>query len=249
MSDELSIEDRGGYRVLTLNAPGRRNALGTAMIEALERALDEADPASVGAIVLTGAAPAFCSGSNLRELAGLSVPDMCAHEARTARLARRIAMEPVPVIAAVEGYALGGGCILAASCDLVVSARGARWHLPEVENGWLPPWGLGALSARMGPVRARAFVMGFEAIDGVEAHRLGLVDALADDGEALEKAEDMAARIALLPRDAVAETKRHFETAIARGGEQADAAASRAFASGASGPIALKTFAKFEKKQ
>lgn len=249
MTEELLIQEREGYRVLILNTPRRRNALGTVMIEALERAIEDAAHAAVGALILTGAAPAFCSGSNLKELAGLSVADMCAHEAQTARIARRIAMQPVPVIAAVEGYALGGGCILAASCDLVVSARNARWHLPEVENGWLPPWGLGALTARMGPVRARAFVMGFEAIDGSEAHRIGLVDAVADEGEALSRAEAIAARIAVLPHDAIAETKRYFETAIAGRGEQGDAVSSRAFAAGAASPAALKTFAKFEKKQ
>src|SRR5690606_1194080 len=129
------------------------------------------------------------------------------HQAEAARLARAIGMLPLPVVAAVEGYALGGGLILAVSCDVVVSARGARWSMPEVRNGWLPPWGLQALIARVGPVRARLITWGITEIDGEEAHRLGIADAVADDGEALAVAEDLAQRLAALPPNAVRSAK------------------------------------------
>src|SRR5690606_23992258 len=122
----------------------------------------------------------------------LTPRQMRVHEAATAALARAIALTDRPVLAAVEGYALGGGCILAASCDLVIAARNARWHLPEVSNGWLPPWGLAALVARLGPVRARRVTWGLAPVEGVEAEQLGLVDQLVEPGEALPAARELA---------------------------------------------------------
>lgn len=133
------------------------------------------------------------------------------HEADTAAIARRIGVLGKPVIAAVEGFALGGGFILAASCDVVVTAENTRWHLPEVPNGWLPPWGLGALVARVGPTKARLLTWGAEPIDGTEALRLGVADYGAPAGEALARAIALAEKLAALPREAVASTKRFFE--------------------------------------
>ena len=154
MTEQIRTEISGGVAVVTLNKPARRNALGTESMAGLRAALVRlsADPAC-RAVVLTGAPPAFCSGSDLKELGALSVPGMCAHEAETAMVARQIGLSPLPVVAAVEGFALGGGMILALSCDVVVTARGTRWNLPEVQNGWLPPWGLQALLARDGNIR------------------------------------------------------------------------------------------------
>ena len=113
----------GAVMRLTLDRPQRRNALGTVGIQALDAALAAADrDDAVRVIVLTGAPPAFCAGSDLKELGGLSIAAMCEHEAITAAVARRIALLAKPVVCAVEGYALGGGFILAVSCDVVVTA-------------------------------------------------------------------------------------------------------------------------------
>jgi enoyl-CoA hydratase/carnithine racemase len=244
----LTVERDGAVAVLILDRPERRNALGTASMRALDVALAtaDADPAT-GAVVLTGRAPAFCAGSDLKELGLLDVAGMCAHEAETAAVARRIARLDVPVIAAVEGYALGGGFILAVSCDVVVGASDARWHLPEVTNGWLPPWGLGALLARTGPVAARRLVWGAEPIDGREAHRIGVVDHLAEPGQALATALATAARLAALPREAVRSAKRFFEPQAAADGERLDAAAARAFAADCAAPAAAATLARFRR--
>ncbi|GBD49820.1 enoyl-CoA hydratase/isomerase family protein [Methylopila sp. Yamaguchi] len=239
----------GAVAVLTLNRPERRNALGVNSMRALRAALHTADQdADVRAIVLTGAPPAFCAGSDLKELGGLSVPDMCAHEAATAAVAREIGMLSKPVVAAVEGFALGGGFILAASCDAVVTASNARWHLPEVANGWTPPWGLGALIARVGPVRARLLTWAADPIDGVEAHRLGVADELADAGQALTRATEVAQRLAKQPADAVASVKRFFEPFASADGERLDHVASRLFAHDCESAEAKATLSRFTVK-
>lgn len=239
----------GAVLRLTLDRPARRNALGTEGVRALDAALVAADrDDTVRAIVLAGAPPAFCAGSDLKELGGLSIPAMCDHEAITAAVARRIALLAKPVVCAVEGYALGGGFILAVSCDVVVTAADATWRLPEVANGWLPPWGLQALLARVGPVRARMLVWGAEPIDGREAHRLGVADLLAPEGGALARATAYATALAALPAEAVTSAKRFFEPLAAHDAERLDAAASRAFAQDCRGPAAAATLARFTVK-
>jgi len=246
MSPHITIERRDSLAVITLNRPERRNALGTELMRALHGAFSSlVQEDRCRAIVLTGAPPAFCAGSDLKELGGLSLPDMCAHEAETAQIARSIALLPVPVVAAVEGYALGGGFILATSCDVVVTARSTKWAMPEVKNGWIPPWGLQTLIARCGPVKARLIAWGSEAIDGEEALRLGVADMVADDGNALEEALGMAERLASLPANAVRSTKRYFEPFVAASGEQLDAEASRLFAADCEGEAAQQVLSKF----
>src|ERR1700761_8425160 len=181
---QLRSEQAGDVAILTIDRPARRNALGHQLIEDLSAQLDCAErDSSTRVIVLTGTSPGFCAGSDLKELAGMDLAGMGAHESRTAALARAIALMNKPVVAGVEGFALGGGFVLAASCDVVVSEPSARWHLPEVAIGWIPPWGIQALVARVGPVTARRLVWGAEEFDGREAHRLGIADYVSDAGE------------------------------------------------------------------
>lgn len=245
----IQSETKGPIAVVTINRPERRNALGSQLMHDLGSALAaaERDPA-VRAVVLTGAPPAFCAGSDLKELAGLSIADMCRHESETAAFARAIGYRAKPVIAAVEGYALGGGFILAASCDIVVSASNTRWHLPEAPNGWLPPWGLMALMVRVGPVRARRLTWGAAPIDGVEAARVGLADDVAEPEQALHHAMDVAAGLAAVPPEAIASTKRFFEPFIMADAERFDEVASREFALNCETPSSRATFGRFKVK-
>lgn len=246
----MKVENAGAVRHLVIDRPERRNALGSETMQQLSHELAAAgrDP-SVRAIVLSGAPPAFCAGSDLKELGGLSVDEMCEHESDTAQVARYIAGMGKPVIAAVEGYALGGGFILAASCDVVVTASNARWHLPEVVNGWLPPWGLQTLLARVGPVRARLLVWGESPIDGNEAHRLGVADFVAEAGDADRSALSLAGRFAALPPAAVASCKRFFEPYVSLDGERLDRLASLHFAANCATEAAQQTLAKFTVKR
>ncbi|MDN3518814.1 enoyl-CoA hydratase/isomerase family protein [Aquisalimonas lutea] len=227
----IGRETRDGVAVLALDRPQRRNALSTALVEALDEALTGAaqDP-EVGAIVLTGASPGFCAGSDLGEMGRCSDEAALAeHQRYPGAVARRLGLLDKPVVAAVEGFAFGGGFILAVSCDLVVTADDAVWNLAEVPNGFLPPWGLTALAARVGPVTARRLTWGFERLDGTTVQALGAADYVVPGGGALERALAVAAQLAALPPAAVAATKRFYQPMMDAGAESRDAAALRAF--------------------
>lgn len=244
---QLRAEQIGEIAILTIDRPSRRNSLGLQLIEELTAELDRADrDPAVRVIVLTGSAPGFCAGSDLKELAGMDLAGMGAHEARTAALARSIALMNKPVVAGIEGFALGGGFVLAVSCDVVVSDLSTRWHLPEVTIGWIPPWGMQALVARVGPITARRLVWGSDPFDGREAHRLGVADYLAETGEtARDAALRVATRLAALPAQAVASTKQFFAPLASGQGESLDAWANRLFLADCGHPVAKATLYRF----
>jgi enoyl-CoA hydratase/carnithine racemase len=236
--------------VLTLNRPQRRNALGLDLVAALDEAFRDLDKdAHVKAIVVDAAPPGFCAGSDLKELSSMNVREMGRHEAETAALARSIGGMSKPVIAAVEGFAVGGGFVFAASCDLVVTTPGCRWHMPEVAIGWIPPWGLESLVARCGPVVARRLSWGPEILDGGEAQRLGVADYLVPDGQASGHALAIGQRLAQLPAAAVGATKRYFAAGIAANAESRDAEANRLFEENCKEDVAKATLQKYGVKQ
>ncbi|HST49784.1 enoyl-CoA hydratase/isomerase family protein [Jatrophihabitans sp.] len=240
----LRVASGPGTAVLQLNRPAVRNALNAALVDRLAAVLAELDDdPDVRAVVLTGSPPGFCAGSDLTELAGLPVAERTRHEARAGYLARRLQQLSIPVLAAVEGFALGGGFLLATSCDIVVSAGQARWQLPEVGLGWVPPWGLQSLLARVGPATARRLAWGEQALSGQQLHRLGAVDEISEPGGALQRAVDLAARLAALPPHAVASTKRAF--ADAGSAEGLDARTVEMFGLDCSSTTAQLSFARF----
>jgi enoyl-CoA hydratase/carnithine racemase len=242
----IEVKHQGRVAVLTIRRPQRRNALGSDIVAMLSSALDAASADdNIGAIVLTGEAPSFCAGSDLKELGQMDVAGMVDHELETGRIARRIGLLDIPVIAAVEGHALGGGFILAASCDLVVSAETAKWSLPEVPNGWLPPWGLKALAVRVGSATARRLVWGYEVLDGNMALQLGVADYVVPEGMALQEAINYATRIAELPRNALTSTKLYFQSEMLRDAELWDERSARAFADDCRHPAAAVTLRRF----
>jgi enoyl-CoA hydratase/carnithine racemase len=221
---ELHLERHGTVALLRLHRPAVRNALGAALVRDLGEALHVLDGSpDVRAIVLTGAPPGFCAGSDLKELARLSPAEMVRHEAETGRVVRAIQWLGVPVVAAVEGFALGGGFLLATGCDAVVTAADARWHLPEVRLGWVPPWGLQSLVSRVPPATAKLLAWGDRPLTGRDLHRLGVVDEVTEPGGALDRARELAARLAALPAHAVASTKRALADATAGPAESLDA--------------------------
>jgi enoyl-CoA hydratase/carnithine racemase len=228
--DELLVHRQGAVVVLRMHRPARRNALSSALVAHLDAALDRAalDP-GVRAVVLAGAPPGFCAGSDLKELAGLPHGGVLRHEADTARVARAVQRIPVPVIAAVEGFALGGGFLLATACDVVVSAADARWHLPEARLGWVPPWGLESLVTRAGPAAAKMLAWGDQPRTGADLYRLGVVDEVTEPDGALDRACAWAGRLAALPAHAVASTKHALADAVAGRAEAVDATTMRLF--------------------
>jgi enoyl-CoA hydratase/carnithine racemase len=246
----LKLEAKGDVTVLRLDRPERRNAMGLEMVRQLDDSLEAlaADEAN-GAILLTGATEGFCAGSDLKELAGLDAQKMGRHEEAAAAVCRKLLEFPKPVVVAVEGFAIGGGFILAAAADLVVSSRQARWHLPEVTLGWLPPWGLHVLVRRVGLARARLLAWGADPIDGEEAHRLGLVDVTTDAGGAEACGLQRAQRLAALPREAAKATKLFLNFFAPHGNPQAlDHAATAIFEGNCQTMEARATFERFTQK-
>ncbi|WP_432990338.1 enoyl-CoA hydratase/isomerase family protein [Dactylosporangium sp. CA-233914] len=238
------VEESGVAHVV-LNRPARRNALDADLASRLGSALESLDDApAVGAVVLSGAAPGFCAGSDMKNLAGMTPADMARHEARMAAVARTIALLQTPVIAAVEGFAVGGGFLLATSCDVVVSASDVRWHLPEVTLGWVPPWGLQALTVRVGPVVARRLAWGAHPIDGAAAREIGVADDLTEPGQAVTHALEQARALASLPRNSVTSTKRAFASLAGQSAETLDAQTAAAFERDCHSPNARSTFSQ-----
>ncbi|MBV9822870.1 MAG: enoyl-CoA hydratase/isomerase family protein [Actinobacteria bacterium] len=242
----LRDEAGAGTVLLRLNRPAVRNALDSALVDRLLAVLAELDDdPEVRAVVLAGTPPGFCAGSDLTELAGLAVTERIRHEARAGQLARTLGRLSIPVLAAVEGFAMGGGFLLATSCDIVVSAAGARWQLPEVGLGWVPPWGLQSLVARAGPATARRLAWGTEPLTGRQLHRLGAVDEISEPGRAVRHATELAVRLAALPPHAVASTKRALADAGTGPAESLDSRTSWMFGLDCSSEAARRSFARY----
>jgi enoyl-CoA hydratase/carnithine racemase len=245
----LNRRQQGEVAILTIDRSNRRNALGTELMQAFDDAFVDLDrDERVAAIVISATAPGFCAGSDLKELATMNIAQMCAHEAETARVVRAIGFMEKPVIAAVCGFALGGGVGLAVGCDLIVTHPECRWHMPEVPNGWLPPWALASLSVRVGPVAARRLVWASEPITGTDAYNLKLADYLVPHASVESEAIALAERLAALPRVAIASTKRFFTPLVNGSAEAGDMLANRIFAENCQDDASKATLRKFGMK-
>lgn len=202
--EHLVVEKEGQVGVVRINRPDRRNALALETLEELDRAFDElASDAELGAVVVTGAGDkAFCAGADIEE--GFSGEDV----ARAVRLGQKVFLKisrfPLPVIAAVNGYALGGGFELMVSCDLVVAAENAAMGQPEVNRGIMPGWGGTQLLPRLvGRQRAMELLLLGGRIRAREAGAMGLVNRVVAKGEEFGAAMEFAGRLARAPRHAV----------------------------------------------
>lgn len=223
----------GAVELLRLDRQAVRNALDAALAAELARAFAATGAdAGVRAVVLAGNGAGFCAGSDVKEMARVTSERRLEIAREKAALLKAMAGLAKPVVAAVHGFALGGGLMLAAACDVVVTESDTRWRLPEVGLGFFPPWGLEALVARVGVSRARLLVFGHEPLDGARALALGLADVCVSPGEAQAAALAQAERLAELPAAAVASTKQFF--AGLAGAAELDRLAAEAYR--ASGP-------------
>ena len=221
----------GAVALVTLNRPEKRNALNDALVAGLKEVLRRADADErVRVVVLTGSGADFCSGADLSALQKISEGSVLDNleDARSLMelfaLVRRVR---VPVVAAVRGRALAGGCGLATACDIVLAARSARFGYPEVKIGFVPAMVMALLRRIVGEKRAFDLVVRGDLINAPEAYELGIVTRVfqADELEAgtLEYTTALSSR----PASAVQLTKRllygldgmSFEDAIARGAE------------------------------
>ncbi|MBD2804903.1 2,3-dehydroadipyl-CoA hydratase [Xenorhabdus sp. ZM] len=208
-------------RTLTLNRPEVRNALSNDCLEQLVWQLEQADSDDgTGAIVITGSSRCFAAGADLKELQQQTVAR--AMTDRRPQLWQRLNNINKPLIAAVNGYALGAGCELALACDLVICGETARFGLPEVTLGLIPgAGGTQRLIRSVGKSLACQMVLTGEAIDAQRAQQAGLVSEICTDALTVERAEQIAQRISefspLALRAAKAALKTAQETALSQG--------------------------------
>ncbi|MHC4937010.1 MAG: enoyl-CoA hydratase/isomerase family protein [Planctomycetota bacterium] len=198
MEPRILVERDGSIETLTLNRPDAMNALDREMVGALHAELDRLEvDRELTAVILTGSGEkAFVAGADIAELRARRAPE--AFDRVNQHLFRRVAELPMPTIAAVRGFALGGGCELALSCDLRVASPSARFGQPEVGLGIIPGAGATHRLARLvGLGRARELIFTGAIIDAAEAHRIGLVNHLSEDeASLLDGARELAGRIA-----------------------------------------------------
>ena len=194
MTEPVLTEVTDGVGVLTLNRPDAKNAVDLATTQALAAAVDEFEArADVTVLVLTGAGGTFCAGMDLKAFARGERPRI---EGRG--FAGLTEAPPVkPLIAAVEGWALAGGCELALAADLIVAASDARFGIPEVKRGLFAAGGGVLRLAKALPYqRAMEMALTGDPLPAAEAHRFGLVNVLTEPGGALDGARALAARVA-----------------------------------------------------
>ena len=220
--ENIIAEKKGRVGLITLNRVKALNALNAALIAELEQALDsfEADD-GVGAIVITGNDKAFAAGADIKEMQDKTFIDAYLGDFIT-RDWERIAACRKPVIAAVAGYALGGGCEIAMMCDFILAADNARFGQPEITLGTMPGAGGTQRLARLaGKSKAMEMCLTGRMMDAEEAERIGLVSRIVPVAELVEEALKTAETIAGMSRPAVLMTKeavnRAYETTLSEG--------------------------------
>jgi enoyl-CoA hydratase len=193
-ADPVLVERDGRIQIITLNRPDARNAVNRALAEGVAKALDELDAddeLSVG--VVTGAGSGFCAGMDLKAFVKGEVPYV--GDRGFAGITQRGSSKPL--IAAVEGFAVAGGLEVALACDLIVAGRSAKLGIPEVKRSLVAAGGaLLRLPRRLPEGVAMELALTGDPISAERGHEFGLVNRLADDGQALETALDLARTIA-----------------------------------------------------
>jgi enoyl-CoA hydratase len=219
--ETLILETRERVGLITLNRPQALNALNARLIDELNQALDtlEADR-NIGCIVLTGSAKAFAAGADIKEMAELRYPQIYLDDLFCE--SDRVANRRKPLIAAVSGFALGGGCELALMCDFILAADNAKFGQPEIKLGVLP--GMGGtqrLTHAVGKAKAMELCLTGRLMDAEEAERAGLVARIVPQAQLLEEAMNVAAQIAakslpiaMMVKESV---NRAFEVSLAEG--------------------------------
>jgi enoyl-CoA hydratase len=218
----ILVDSQGGVGIVTLNRPKALNALNAALVSEVGQALDafEADDA-IGAIVLTGSEKAFAAGADIKEMAPKGYMDVYKEDFITVGW-ERVAQTRKPVIAAVAGYALGGGCELAMMCDFIICAENAKFGQPEITLGTIPgAGGTQRLTRFVGKSKAMEMVLTGRMMDAAEAERSGLVSRVVPTDRLLEEAIATAHKIARLSHPIVMIAKesvnRAYETTLAEG--------------------------------
>ena len=219
--EHITVDRRGRVGLVTLNRPKALNALNGALMGELNSVLDSFEAEEeIGAVVITGNEKAFAAGADIAEMRRLSFVD--AHGSDFIAKWHRITAFRKPVIAAVAGYALGGGCELAMMCDIVIAADNARFGQPEIKLGTIPgAGGTQRLTRAVGKSKAMEMILTGRMMGAEEAERSGLVSRVVPVADVVDEAVAVAERIAHFSAPTVALAKesvnRAFETTLAEG--------------------------------
>ena len=214
MSDRVLVQVAGGVLTATLNRADKRNAIDTAMIDALLAALERADlDANVRVVAVRGAGRDFCAGMDLNEL--LASADHTLEQNRHAALHfaqvfLRMRRLPKPIVALVQGRVLAGGCGLATACDVVLATESAQFGYPEVQRGFVPAIVMTMLRRAVGEKIAFDLATTGRLLDGTEAAAVGLASRVYEDADFEEQAGEVLRVLAEASPSALAFTKQQF---------------------------------------
>ncbi|MEP9352863.1 enoyl-CoA hydratase [Xanthobacter sp. KR7-65] len=219
--ETILVEQHDRVGLIRLNRPQALNALNAQLIDELNAALDgfERDP-GIGAIVLTGSEKAFAAGADIKQMQNFTYPGTYLDDYITSW--ERLSRARKPVIAAVAGFALGGGCELAMMCDFILAADTAKFGQPEIKLGVMPgSGGTQRLTRFVGKSKAMEMCLTGRMMDAAEAERAGLVSRVVPAAELVEEALKVAATIAGMSLTVAMQTKesvnRSYETTLAEG--------------------------------
>jgi enoyl-CoA hydratase len=217
----IQVETKGRVGVIRLHRPQALNALNAALVQEMIAAIDtfEAD-ANIGCLLLTGSEKAFAAGADIKEMAGktyheVNMEDFGGDKDRIARCRK-------PVVAAVAGFALGGGCEFAMQCDIIIAADNAKFGQPEIKLGVIPGYGgTQRLTHAVGKAKAMDLILTGRMMDAAEAERAGLVARVVPAADLMNEAMKVAETIAGMSLPSVYAAKesinRAFETSLAEG--------------------------------
>jgi enoyl-CoA hydratase len=219
--ETILVEIRGRVALVTLNRPQALNALNSTLVGELNAALDglDRDP-GIGCVVITGSEKAFAAGADIKEMQDKSFPDVYLEDFITSW--DRVAARRKPLIAAVAGFALGGGCELAMMCDFILAADTAKFGQPEIKLGVMPgAGGTQRLTRHVGKAKAMEMCLTGRMMDAAEAERSGLVsrvvpaaDLVAEALKVADQIAGMSMPIAMMTKESV---NRAYETTLAEG--------------------------------
>ena len=219
--ETILTETRGRVGLITINRPQALNALNATVVAEINAALDiyERD-AGIGCIVVTGSEKAFAAGADIKEMSGLDFPQTYLDDFIAAW--DRVAGRRKPIIAAVAGFALGGGCEIAMMCDFIIAADNAKFGQPEIKLGVLPgAGGTQRLTRFVGKAKAMEMCLTGRMMDAQEAERAGLVSRIVPVADLVEDAMKTAAAIASMSLPVAMMVKesvnRSYETTLAEG--------------------------------
>jgi methylglutaconyl-CoA hydratase len=220
MFSTLLLDISGNLATITLNRPDKRNAISAAMIAELQSALDEIEKSHARVGILTGSGKAFCAGMDLEILAAIAQQSPSENQEdsrRMAKMFRRIWSFSKPLIAAVNGAALAGGCGIATLCDFTLAAPEARFGYTEVKIGFLPAIVSVFLSRQIGEKRTRDLLLTGRILEPAEAKEIGLINEIVPAEKLMERAKELADILIAASPGSVTRAKRLLTSAAAAG--------------------------------